>query len=165
MRVPHKNGFSLVEIVIGVAVFSFALMGLITAFIHYFAASREAGYQIQAAYLLEESLEAVKTLRDVSWSSDIAPLSTSSSYYLSFSTSTDSWSLTTSPNMIDSFFARTVTFGDVMRATTGNDISTSTSGVTYDPNTKLVNAQVSWLTGYGTTSSSLSMYMANLFGN
>jgi Tfp pilus assembly protein PilV len=165
MKFSHttQKGMSLVEAMVGIAVISFVFLALIGAYDRFFAAELDVQPTTKAAYLVEEGIEAVKILRDTSWSSNIATLSTSSTYYLSFATSTALWTNSTTENVIDSVFYRTFTISDLMRDSTTKDIVSS--GGVYDPDTKKITIGVSWRNGNGTSTKAVSTYITNLFSN
>jgi Tfp pilus assembly protein PilV len=165
MKFPHtkQKGMTLVEAMVGIAVISFVFLSLIGAYDRFFAAELDVQPTTKAAYLVEEGIEAVKILRDTSWSSNIASLSTTSTYYLSFATSTALWTKSTTENVIDSVFYRTFTISDLKRDATTKDIVSS--GGAYDPDSKQITISVSWRNGNGTSTKSVSTYITNLFSN
>lgn len=156
-----KKGFTFVELVVGIAILSLSFVGLIAVYNKYVQIAIKTTPTVQASYLLEEGVEVMKLLRDTSWTSRIAPLSTTTTYYLAFSTSTNAWTSTTTASLVDSTFARTVQVYD-MKRDTNSDLSTTTGS--YDPNTKLITVSVAWSYG-ATTTKSVSTYITNLFGN
>jgi hypothetical protein len=108
--------------------------------------------------LLEEGAEAVKSIRDANWST-ISGLTIGTTYYLSYNTSSNAWSLTTTPSTVDSF-TRTVVFSSVNRDS-NDDIA---AAGTLDARTKEVTITVSWPAEDGRTlSKSLSLYIADIF--
>jgi Tfp pilus assembly protein PilE len=157
-----QGGFSIVEAIIGVTILAFVFIGLIAAYNQYIHVSNNTIPLIQASNLLEEGIEATKTLRDVSWALKISTLSTSTSYYLSFSASTSAWSATTTSSLIDNLFLRTMTLSDVKRDVNNRIVI---SGGVYDSNTKLITVSVAWKNSKATTTRSLQTYITNLFSN
>lgn len=153
---------SLVEVIVGVSILALTFTGLITAYNRYVKASTNILPTIKASYLLEEGIEVMKIFRDTSWNTYIAGQSTSTSFSLTFSTSTSLWSTTTANSLIDSQFYRTVALTGVRRDT-NNDISTTTGS--YDSNTRKVTVTVSWRNGSATTTRTLSTYLTNMFQN
>lgn len=112
---------------------------------------------IQTAYLLEEGVEATRLLRDKGWSTNIAPLSTTTTYYFAFTGGT--WATTTTPQYVDGRFLRSMAIRDVQRNASTDDI---TSSGTYDPYTKLVTVTVSYRGREATTTRTLSTYISDL---
>lgn len=153
-----NKGFSLVEVVIASAIISIITFSIVSAAQKGLVLSLRALHQTQASYLLEEGAEAVKNVRDTSWSS-ISALTVGTTYYLSFNTTSNIWSLSTTANKVDNFFTRTVLVSSVYRDA-NDDIATS--GV-IDTYTKKVDINVSWLSDGGTVSKSLSFYITNIF--
>lgn len=146
------------EVVIASAIISIITFSIVSAAQKGLVLSLRALHQTQASYLLEEGAEAVKNVRDTSWSS-ISALTVGTTYYLSFNTTSNIWSLSTTANKVDNFFTRTVLVSSVYRDA-NDDIATS--GV-IDTYTKKVDINVSWLSDGGTVSKSLSFYITNIF--
>lgn len=154
-----KTGFGILEIVIGVSIISISLFGLIAVSQFSLRAINESSKNIKAAFLLEEGIEAIRILRDSSWQTDIAPLTSGTTYYLDFDGTT--WNSTTINIYIDDLFERNFVINDIYRD--ANDDISETG--TLDSNTKKVTVSVSWLRSTGTTTKIVSTYIANLFNN
>jgi len=157
-----KKGISLVEILIAVFIFSIVLSSLVVASNMYISGAGDSLKSAKAAYFAEEGIEAVKTIRDVSWT-NITGLSTSTTYYLIFNTASSTnyfWATTTTATSTDGF-TRKITVSNVNRDSSGH----ISSGGTIDTSTKLITVSVSWLSKNGTTTKSLSTYMTNIVGN
>ncbi|MEK7139894.1 MAG: hypothetical protein AAB805_01060 [Patescibacteria group bacterium] len=160
-RAPSQSandcgGFGVVEIVIGSALISLALIGLIASFQASLVASREAGRKLTATFLAEEGMEAARLMRDRSWT-NISGLSTTTTYYLTFTGGT--WATTTVSSQIFGTYYRTVRVSDVYR-NGSQDIAASGTG---DARTKKITADVSWQKRGATTTVSLSSYLADIF--
>ena len=153
----NKDGFGVAEIVVAVAVISLSFFGLLAVANVSLKTLRNNTTNIQTAFLLEESVEAVKILSDSGWSANIVPLSAGTNYYLTFNGAT--WKATTTNVFIDNFYERKFVVNNVNRD--GND-DIASSG-TLDPNTKKITVSVSWLSQNGTTTRSISTYMTKLF--
>lgn len=156
----NNSGFTLVEVLIACAILSLCILALMTASSKGIQTSSQALRQTQAGFILEEGAEAVKTIRDASWN-NISSLTTGTTYYLSFSTSTNTWSLSTTPSpTIDSIFTRIVVLSAVNRDS-NDDIASSG---TLDTRTKKVTVTVSWPISDNTTSSkTLDFYISDIF--
>ncbi len=160
--VKHKNykinnsGFGLIEVVIGAAIISISLFGMVSMFSKSIQISREVGKKVQASFLLEEGVEAVRIMRDSSWS-NISSLSNSTDYYLVFSNG--SWATSTMNTFIDGKFERKFVLSNVYRDS-NDDIATSG---TLDTGIKKITVSVSWFGKNSTTTESVSAYLANLF--
>ncbi len=158
-RIKNRRGISLVEILVGVAVLLMALTGLITAYNVFVAAGTKTAHTLQATYLLEEGVEAVASIRDFGFTSNIANLTVGTNYYLSWNGSR--FVSTTTVSKIDNVYTRYFTLAAVSRDS--ND-AIAASG-TVDTGTKKLTVFVSWPNGATTTSRSVSTYITNLFGN
>lgn len=159
-----QRGFSLVEILVAVAVLLASFVSVITAFQVAARHGRGTMEQVQGAALAEEGIEAVTSLRDAGWS-NLSSLTTGTSYDLVFTGAV--WVTTLTPQIIDDVFLRTVVLDDVYRRTSDKDIvaSTSPDAKAIDAGTKKVTVRVSWAT---TTPSGggervMETYLMNLF--
>lgn len=159
IKFKNKNiGVTLVEVIIACSIISicvFALLGGVSKGTQISLASLRFS---QANFLIEEGVESVKIIRDNAWT-NISSLTVGTTYYLSFDTNTNTWSLSTTSNTIDSIFTRTIVFSNAYR----NGTDDLASSGTLDPNTKKVTVSVSWGTPSGTKSKSLDFYIANIF--
>ncbi len=164
--VPRKKiflqrGFSLIEIVLGIGMLTVSLVSITSYYKKVLDVSNDTTRHIQSGFLLEEGLESVKMLRDLSWSTKIATLSTTTSYYLYWSGT--QWTATTSSNLIENTFMRSFQLTDVKR-----DASDNVANIgTYDPGTKKLTVYVAW-SHKGTKSvatDTAETYITNLFNN
>ncbi len=156
-----EKGFTLVEILIGCAIMTTMIFALMASAQKGINLSDKALKQTQANMLLEEGAEAVRSIRDSAWS-NISGLTLDTNYYLSYNTSTNVWSLSTTPSAtLDSTFTRTVVVSQVLRDATTEDIASSGN---VDSRTKKITITVSWPTAEGTTiSKDLPFYIADIF--
>jgi Tfp pilus assembly protein PilV len=151
-----KKGISLVEVVVGVSLIAISLIGLVGAYNFYFRIALKDTTFIQASFLLEEGLEAARSIRDNDWDS-IANLISGNDY--GFEYEGNSWQSTTTLSSIDGFFYRTFVVSNILRDS-NDDISLSG---TEDPNTKEITVTVSWFDNNSTTTKSISTYLTKLF--
>lgn len=160
----YKNifGFALVEVLVACSILSILTFSLISATNKGINLSNVALRQVQASFLLEEGAEAVKIIRDTSWAG-VSPntITLGTTYYLSFNNSTNVWSLSTTPNTVDSYFTRKVVFSAVSRDVNSQDIVSS--GGTTDTKTEKVTVTVSWLSSGVTMTKTLQFYIADIF--
>lgn len=154
----NNHGFLLVEIIVASAIISIITFSIVSAAQKGLVLSERAMHQTQASYILEEGAEAVKTIRDASWN-NISTLTVGTTYYLSFNTTTNTWSLSTTANKIDNYFTRKVQLSSVNRDV-NDDIAASG---TLDARTKKVDINVAWPGDGGTVSKSLTFYIADIF--
>lgn len=111
-----RRGFSVVEILVAVAIFSVAMVAFVFAFDMLGDVSGHVSDRTQAGLLLEESSEAILVLRDVSWSGFIASSTLGSPYTLRWTGSIYQLATTSSSN---DTYTRQVTFFPVYRTATG----------------------------------------------
>ncbi|MES2059455.1 MAG: hypothetical protein V4438_00305 [Patescibacteria group bacterium] len=161
MKINNKTGMGLVEVVIGSAILATGFIILIQVYGLYARAAVANVSKIQAAFLLEEGQEAVRVMRDKSWSSNIAPLTAGSTYYLYWNGTL--WTSTTTASMIDHKFARTAILQNVYRDASQNIAVSGTS----DANIKKIVVSVGWKDSptAATTTKSVSTYLTNIFSN
>lgn len=152
-----ERGFSLVEIVVAASIISVALLAILGIANKAIVTSQRSLNTYMASTLLEEGVEAVRTIRDGSWS-NISSLTAGTTYYPSFSTSTNLWSLSSTASTVG-IFTRTVTITAVNRDA-NDDIAVSG---TNDPGTKLVTVSVSWPQGTTTASRTIQFYTFDIF--
>jgi len=161
-RIFSKRGISLVEIVIATAILLFSFTGLSSAYLAYLRAGLGTLPGMQAAFLLEEGVEAATLLRDSGWAS-VTALSVDTPYSLAWSGTL--WQATTSAVLVDNLFRRTVTFSDVYRRNGDKDIvpSASADPKTLDPDARKVTIRVWWGSGAKSGDKQVVTYLTNLF--
>lgn len=146
------------EVIVAAAIISLALFALINVLQKTLWVADLSVKNIQAAFLLEEGMEALRSLRDSGWSAKIAPLPTSTPYYFYFNAS--GWQATTTNVYIDGVFERSFLLANVFRDANDN---IAASGA-LDPNTRKITVSVSWKTKTNaTTTRQTSTYLTNLF--
>lgn len=155
-----KQGFSLIEVLVGAAIISAGLVAIMGAYGFFISVENKTTDLTRASFLLEGGIEGVRFLRDSSWTTNIANKSTTTVYYMTYSTTTNKLALATT-SVPSHGFVRTIRFYDVFRDA-NKDIATSG---TFDINTKKVAVSVSWVSGGATTSKNLSAYITNIYGN
>ena len=161
----RDSGFSLVEIIIASSVMLVVWLAVFYTFSVLTKFSARNTSSIQASMLLEEGSEALRSLRDASWSANISTLSactSSSPCRLTYDQTNNVWGTTVTPILIDNKFDRTFYFSDVYRDPTFNVVS---SGGTIDVNSKKATVVVSWYQNNATTSQSLETYLFNISNN
>ena len=159
LKIKNK-GFSLVEVVVASAIIVTAFLAFASVATSAVSASQKILHKTQVAYLLNEGNDAIKTLRDIGWTSNIANLTNGTNYYLSWNGTR--WSLTTTANTVGKY-TRKFVFSAVNRDSTTKDIVAS--GGTVDAGTKLVTETVTYTEGSTTTTKTLYFYVTNLLGN
>lgn len=152
-------GFGLVEVIVGVSIISLSILSVMLVAQLSQKVVGESTRKIQAAFLAEEGVEALKSMRDTSWQNNIDLLNAGSDYHLSFNGT--AWVSTTSNAYIDNIFERKFVIDNVNRDAS-DDIAASGA---VDPHTKKVTIFVSWSARNGTTTKSISTYITNLHSN
>ena len=150
-----KSGFGLLEIIISVALVSVSLFSLAAVGRLAFRATSESLVNIRAAFLAEEGIEALRSIRDDNWP-NISSLIPDQPYHLSFSGGI--WKATTPPQLIDGEFTRTFIMQPVYRDAGGNIASSGDP----DPEARRVVLDVARGADKKTE---LVSYLVNLFGD
>lgn len=157
----YKKGVSLIEVLVATSIMLVFFIALVGVYNSYLRSARTNINTVKAVYLADEGIEAVKFLRDSSWSTNISPLSAATNYYFAISTTTIT--TTTTNTFVDNIFERKLNIATVNRDPSSGDIVTS--GGTLDSDTRLVTVTVSWLSNGATSTKSVSTYITNLFAN
>jgi len=154
-----STGIGLIEAVAGVSIISIFIFSLMLASQLSQKIVGESVRNTQSSFLLEEGADAVKIIRDTSWSSGIGNLVAGTDYYFSYNGTT--WISTSNNVYIDGIFERKFVLSNVYRDA-NDDIAASG---TLDSGTKKATVSVSWLGRTGTTTKSASFYLTDLFSN
>ena len=158
VHTTHK-GFGIVEIVISAAI----VVTIFSAFFLFYQRALIMNQQttalVQSNMLLVEGVEVLKLMRDESWTTNIASLSTSTVRYLIFTGS--DWEVAATSTPIDSIYTRSFIVEDVYRDA-NDDIATSG---TYDGDVKKLTVSVSYDDRGATSTESLTTYITNFFDN
>jgi len=163
LKLPSRNrGFTLIEIILAASILTTFMLSISLYYKKILDVSQDTTRHIQSGCLLEEGIEAVKLLRDTSWTSRIAPLSAGTTYYL-YWTGT-AWTSTTTKQIVEGVFTRSFSVANVNRDASDNIVS---SGGTLDTGSKKFTFSVTWqLKGSrATTTESAEAYVMNLFNN
>ena len=154
----QKVGAGLIEVVIGVGILTLTVVGLTTSYGLFIKSASAQSKFVKAQFLLEEGVEALRTLRDESWSS-FGGLTKGTTYWISFDNFSSSWDATSTQVFVDGEFERTFILDEVFRD--GSDRIASSG--TLDPGTIKVTVNVEWQFRNATNTSSVETYFANLF--
>ena len=148
------------EIVVATGIISLSLVSVIAIAGRSIAVSHRALNTYGASIALEEGAEAVRVVRDNAWS-NIAGLSSGTTYYPAFNSGTNTWSLSTDPaDGMDGIYTRSVVAGDVVR--NGSD-DIDTTG-TPDSGTRSFTVTVSWKESTGAlVTKTDSFYLSDIF--
>lgn len=159
-KIFFNKGESLVEVLVASAIILVVVVGLSATHSLYIKASLGNMNKIQATFLLEEGVEALKTMRDADFTSKIADIPLLTDKYLSFDGS--SWQSTDTNTLIDGKFERKFVLAEVVRDNFSDQISSSG---TNDPNTRKATIYVSWQINGVTNTLSLATYISNIYDN
>ncbi|MCL4338329.1 hypothetical protein M1271_01420 [Patescibacteria group bacterium] len=154
MKNKSLKGQSLIELIIAIALTSAFLPALLTGFIASRNGKAQQEQREEATNLLQETQEAIRVIREGSWSA----ITTNGTYHPIVSQNT--WTLSAGSDVIDGII-RQITISDVLRDTNGNIV---TSGGTVDPSTKRIDIVVSWNTPIAasiTSTQYLTRYLNN----
>ena len=152
-----QKGFGLIEILIVGAVISIGFVGLVAFLVSSSGTTFKITRNTEAAALAEEGVEAVRSMRDESWSL----VSTAGTYYPEISI--DKWTLLTmDPGLVNGLYTRTVTIEDVNRDVTTHNISPTGDP---DANTKKVTVAVTWKENQKTEDVTIETYITNFLDN
>lgn len=152
----RQKGFSLIEVIIAAGIISISIMYIAKAYRDFIVLSSSNTARVQAAFLLDEGVESIKTMRGYSWST-VASTTASTTYYMYWNT--NRWVPTTTPQIIDGMFYRTLVFSPVYRDGSFNIASSGT----VDSGSRKVDIAVTWSDRGSTSTRSMSMYIFNLF--
>jgi len=161
-NIQESKGFTLVEIILATSIFTMFFLSISFFYKKALDVSQDTTAHIQSGYFLEEGIEAIKLMRDVSWTSNIATLSPGTTYYLYWDGSI--WTATTTLQKLENTYTRSFVVENVSRD--GNDNIVSSGGVN-DPGTKKITLNISWMRhgNKGTANDSIQTYVTNLLSN
>lgn len=155
-----KTGFSVVEIIVASAIIVTLVTAIGGGWQLYLKVTRDGTNYTMASNLSEEGAEAVQLLRDQSWSTNIATLSLNTPYNLYWNGS--AYKATTTTQIIQKAFKRTVTFSSVQRDAWDNIVS---SGGTVDAKTRKATIDVYLVSTSSTLLLESEMLIHNTYAN
>lgn len=151
----------MVEIVIAASIMSVALVSLVAVYGIVEKLAFANVRALQATELTEEGVEALKFMRDSSWTTNIATLTNSTPYRFYWNGTT--WTSTTSARYIDNRFDRSFVLSAVNRDPSTHNVVTS--GGTVDSGSRKAVITVGWKENNATSTKSAEIYIFNLFSN
>ena len=155
-----QSGVGLVEIIIAVGIILIVFPAIFLVLLAATKSIHENIRNAEAVYFAEEGIEALRSIRNESWSANVSPLVIGTLYYPVISG--NEWALTTvNPGLINSFYARTVTLGTVYRDA---DDTIAPSG-TADTESRKATVSVTWQFGGTIKSVTLETYITNFLKN
>ena len=132
-QIINKKGQSIIEIIVAIGIFILVASGVTTLYLGAFSSNLRDKERLQADMYLQQTLEAVRSIRDHDFSN-----LTNGTYGLS--NSNGYWEFSGSPDTLGQF-TRSVTVSDVQRS---SGCAIVASGGTIDTNSKKITATVSW---------------------
>lgn len=156
-----QRGVSIVEAIFVISILSVSFAAILSAILFFLRGGLYATDQAQALFLLEESVEAVRFLRDESYLINITPLVGTGTYYLEPISS--GWTTTTTNTPVFGRFTRSIVVSEVYRRVSDDDIvpATSLDVKVIDPGTIKLDVSITWPTG----SVQSTTYVTDLYKN
>lgn len=151
-----KNAFTIIEILVAIAVIIAAFTAILGFFAFEARIAERGRMRLEAIFLAEEAMEAVRNFRDnTGWSvAGIGTLTAGVDYHPVSSPA--GWNITLGDETIGEF-TRAIVFNEIYR-----DVNHNISGSgTNDENTRKVTVMVSWSDRQGSTDESLVTYITN----
>lgn len=160
----NQRGFTLVEAVMAITVFALGIVSVASLGSIAKSTSDLGKDTVVASNYLQEGLEAMRSLRDASWSN----VGTDGNYRLvSQGASYPAWQLSSGTEAVDKF-TRTVQIASVSRedtdssgTITSGDKMVPNGGVFNDPDTKKITVTLTWKSGSRTVTKTLTEYLTN----
>ncbi len=135
----YTKGVSLIEVLISISIVSILLVAIGQSINTYAGARATLLNNTKATYLAEEGVEIIRAVRDNSWNT-INALPANTLRYLSVSTTT--FSVVTTPEVIDSSFRRAFIVRPVYRNSADDIVASTTSGATVDGGSRQIDMYV-----------------------
>jgi hypothetical protein len=144
MQSVHKKGVTVVEILIGVSLFTLIVVFITHALALYFSTGSLLQEKTKALYLAQEGQEVMRYLRDEDWTT-LTDLTVGTAYY--FDVATTTMATTTVPEIIEGVYTRSVVLENAYRD--GNDdlVASTAPGASIDDGGRIVVTKVQWGSG------------------
>lgn len=156
-----RQGIGIVEIMTAVALAAIFFTAIYSLVIFSLRATGKNVRGLEALYLAEEGVEAVRFAKNESWDANIAPLANATTYYPVISGG--EWTLSAvNPGLVNGVYTRTVTLQEVHRDV-NDDISAA--GVV-DSGTRKITVKVTWTeTGGAPAEKIIETYVTDFLNN
>lgn len=151
-----QRGLTSIEMIIATAILLVVIASIFALYNRMIVVSHNTVQKTQAHFLVEEGLEAMRTIRDTSFDSFFALLR-DTDYGLAFDGT--NWATTTPGTLVDGVFDRRVVVSDVYRDAIGH---IALSG-TLDDGTVQVSVAVSWNNAGEVFTEESSAYFSRLY--
>jgi len=153
-----NKGISIIEVIVGASIISITFVATIGVYSSLVQLSKDAFPRVQAAMLVDEGVQALRSMRDEDFGTRIGTLSLDTPYYLGWSTETSSFFATTSPVIVDDMFYRTFVLSSLYRDESHNIASSGTQ----DEGGRLATVNVSFQGRNGTSTQLIQTYLLSL---
>ena len=150
------KGSTLLEVLVVAGILSAICLSFIGTFVTVSRFHEKNMLAIKAELLAEEGLEAIRLIKSDDWAG-LSSLTPGNTYY--FDLATSSWSVTSTPEVIDGDFYRSFKTYSVNRDVSDDIVST---GGAVDAGTLLFDVSVHWQWRGATTTANYKAYMTNL---
>lgn len=149
-----QKGIGIIEIIICLSIITIAFWGFLELNKYNLKIQEQSQGKTEALNLAEESIEAVRSIRNKNWN-DLAILTSDTNYYPVLSG--NSWTLNAiNPGLINNKYNRWVVLEKVYRDSNSNIVS---SGGTEDLKTKKITSFVEWTSHGQTNQVNLVIYL------
>jgi hypothetical protein len=152
----RSKGNTVVEVIVAASILAVVAVAFLATFATITQFHEKDMLMIKGGLLAEEGIETVRLIKSNGWPS-LASLTPDTPYYFELGTST--WSVTTTPELVDGAFYRYFKVSQVMRDASEDIVSV---GGVVDPNTFLIESNVSWQWRGATSTVIYDSYMTNL---
>jgi type II secretory pathway pseudopilin PulG len=161
MKILKNKGVGLIEAIVVISIISTSFAAVLGSAVFFLRGGLFAVDQVQALFLLDESAEAVRFMRDQGFTTNITPLVGIGPQYLTVSGS--GWSATTTNTTLLGKFSRTIEITEVYRRNSDDVIVPVSSGdpKTLDAGTVRLEITIDW----GGKSVSNTTYVSDLYEN
>jgi len=156
MSILKTKGSTLLEVLVVTGVLASIALGVMGTLATLSRFHQKDMLAIKGQLLAEEGIEALRFIKSSNWSA-LSSIPSGENRYLELSES--SWGVTTTPEIVDGVFWRTVRVYEVMRDMNDDIVS---SGGTIDPDTLLLRSDVSWDWRGATSTTGYSAYITNI---
>lgn len=153
-----KKGITVVEVLFAAAIMASFIGFLSLAFLLYLQIATAGPKHTAGVFLADEGVEAVKSIRNKGWASEIETLNKDVSYHLYLSN--DGWQATTTEQLIDGTFTRVFVLKGVERDVDGKIVEV---GGVLDTDSLRVDVLVTWDGLIGRSEIEMSSYLMNIF--
>lgn len=139
-RIAHNKGVSVIEVLIGLVIFSLSFVFISHAIHLYFLSQSNAVLKFQALYLAQEGQEMLRFLRDEDWAT-LDGLTKETSY--GFDVASTTLAHDNNPETVG-IFTRTFELHDAYRNNDDDLVASTTSGASVDGSSMIAIVSITW---------------------